>query len=111
MATPLTTSKLLSFGEYETWYQVTGDLSSGRTPLVALHGGPGVAHNYLKPMEELAQDGWPLVLYDQLGCGLSTHLPNAPRHFWTIELFGPPGIDVGRFRHSRPGLARVAGRV
>ncbi len=87
MATPLTTSKLLPFGKYETWYQVTGDLSSGRTPLIALHGGPGVAHNYLKPMEELAQDGWPLVLYDQLGCGRSTHLPNAPRHFWTIELF------------------------
>ena len=28
-----------------------------------------------------------------------------------VGYLGPPGIDVGRFRHSRPGLARVPGRV
>ncbi len=87
MTTLRTTTSYLPFGEYQTWYQIAGDLTSGRTPLVALHGGPGVAHNYLKPMEELAQDGWPVVLYDQLGCGRSTHLPNAPKQFWTVELF------------------------
>ncbi len=30
-----------SFGPYQTWYRVTGDLTNGRTPLVILHGGPG----------------------------------------------------------------------
>jgi hypothetical protein len=26
----------------KTWYQIYGDISSGVTPLIALHGGPGV---------------------------------------------------------------------
>jgi L-proline amide hydrolase len=87
MTTPQTASGFLPFRDYQTWYQVTGDLDSGRTPLVALHGGPGAAHNCLRPMEGLAEDGWPIVLYDQLGCGQSTHLPDAPQDFWTVELF------------------------
>mgnify|MGYP003332637832 CR=1 FL=1 len=35
------------FRGWKTWYRVTGDLGSGKTPLVCLHGGPGAAHNYL----------------------------------------------------------------
>ena len=32
----------------KTWYKVFGDLkTSARRPLVILHGGPGVVHNYL----------------------------------------------------------------
>jgi L-proline amide hydrolase len=27
------------------------------------------------------------VLYDQIGCGNSTHLPDAPADFWTVQLF------------------------
>jgi L-proline amide hydrolase len=27
------------------------------------------------------------VLYDQIGCGRSQHLPDAPSEFWTVELF------------------------
>ena len=72
---------------HETWYEVTGDLKSGRTPLVILHGGPGSAHDYLSPMTGLADDGRAVVQYDQLGCGLSSHLPDAPSDFWTIDLF------------------------
>jgi L-proline amide hydrolase len=77
----------MPFGEHQTWYQVTGELTPERAPLVALHGGPGMAHNYLKRLQVLADDGWPVVLYDQLGCGRSTHLPHAPEEFWTVELF------------------------
>lgn len=40
----------------------------GKTPLLALHGGPGAAHNYLLSMKALA-DERPVILYDQLGCG------------------------------------------
>jgi proline-specific peptidase len=40
-------------------------------PLVCLHGGPGSGHYYLEPLEELAQDGRRVILYDQLGCGNS----------------------------------------
>jgi L-proline amide hydrolase len=72
----------------ETWYRIVGDLSSPKTPVVVLHGGPGAAHNYTIGIAEIiAASGRPAILYDQLGCGLSTHLPDAPVEFWTPELF------------------------
>ena len=72
----------------QTWYRIIGDLNSGKTPVMVLHGGPGAGHNYCIPIAELiAQTGRGCVLYDQIGCGNSTHLPNAPAEFWTPELF------------------------
>jgi L-proline amide hydrolase len=72
-----------------TWYRVDGDLgASGPAPLVILHGGPGAAHDYLEPVADLASTaGRPCVLYDQIGCGRSQHLPDAPAGFWTVDLF------------------------
>jgi L-proline amide hydrolase len=72
-----------------SWYRVDGDLPAGESaPLVILHGGPGVAHDYVEPISELARTaGRPCVLYDQIGCGRSQHLPDAPADFWTVELF------------------------
>lgn len=87
MTTLPSTTGFLPFRGHQTWYQIMGDLESGNTPIVALHGGPGAAHNYLEPMHELARDGWPVIFYDQLGCGESTRLPDAPKDFWSIELF------------------------
>lgn len=40
------------------------------TPLIVVHGGPGVPHQYLQSLEELANDR-PVIFYDQLGCGKS----------------------------------------
>jgi L-proline amide hydrolase len=73
----------------ETWYRVVGDVvPDGPAPLVVLHGGPGAAHDYLEPVADLARiAGRPCVLYDQIGCGRSQHLPDAPAESWTIELF------------------------
>jgi len=74
----------------QTWYRVVGDLdpAAALTPLVILHGGPGAAHDYCEPIADLvAQSGRACVLYDQLGCGLSQHLPEAPVDFWTPQLF------------------------
>jgi L-proline amide hydrolase len=71
-----------------TWYRVVGDLKSSKTPVMILHGGPGAGHNYCEPIAEvLAQTGRAAVLYDQIGCGNSTHLPDEPKEFWTPELF------------------------
>ncbi len=77
------------FREYETWYRVTGELDprAERAPLVVLHGGPGAAHSYCLMMANLAADGRAVVHYDQLGCGASTHLPDADPGFWSVELF------------------------
>jgi L-proline amide hydrolase len=72
-----------------TWYRVDGDLGAdGPAPLVILHGGPGAAHDYVESVADLADtSGRPCVLYDQIGCGRSQHLPEAPVEFWTVELF------------------------
>jgi len=71
-----------------TWYRVVGDLKSSKTPVMVLHGGPGAGHNYCEPIADvLAQTGRAAVLYDQMGCGNSTHLPDKPKEFWTPELF------------------------
>ncbi len=76
-----------TFRGHETWYRVTGDLGTGKTPIVLLHGGPGAGHNYIDSYKLLANDGRAVIHYDQLGCGNSTHLPNAPVDFWTPQLF------------------------
>ena len=75
------------FRTYETWYRITGTLSADHPPLVILHGGPGMAHNYLDAFQALASETRAVIDYDQLGCGQSTHLPSAPAEFWTMALF------------------------
>ncbi len=79
------------FGGGRTWYRVTGDLDAtraeGKAPLVVLHGGPGAAHNYTLTIANIAATGRAVVHYDQLGCGLSTHLPDKGADFWTVQLF------------------------
>jgi L-proline amide hydrolase len=71
----------------ETWYRVVGDLHAAPTPVVICHGGPGAAHDYTEPIAELLRFGRGCVLYDQVGCGKSTHLRDAPAEFWTVQLF------------------------
>ncbi|MGH7865231.1 MAG: proline iminopeptidase-family hydrolase [Candidatus Binataceae bacterium] len=80
------------------WYRVVG--RGGGTPLITLHGGPGATHNYLEPLEELA-DERPVVLYDQLGCGKSDR-PDNPK-LWHIDRFV---AELAAVRRSL-GLARV----
>ena len=75
------------FGDYETWYRVTGDLGSDKSPVFILHGGPGAAHDYVDAYKLLADDGRAVVHYDQLGCGNSTLLPHKGGDFWTPQLF------------------------
>jgi L-proline amide hydrolase len=88
VAPPVSTGTV-DFDGHQTWYRVTGTLdpAAERAPLVILHGGPGAAHNYCLAMASLAEDGRAVVHYDQLGCGNSTHLPDADPAYWTPELF------------------------
>lgn len=76
-----------AFGEWSTWYRVTGDLTAGVTPLVVAHGGPGCTHDYVLAIADIASTGRPVVHYDQLGGGRSTHLPERGGDFWTVSLF------------------------
>ena len=62
------------------WYRVVG--RGGAIPLVTVHGGPGGIHDYLEPLEALANER-PVVLYDQLGAGKSDALDDVT--LWTNE--------------------------
>lgn len=43
-----------------------------KAPIIVCHGGPSFPHNYLLPMKLLAEFGYPVVFYDQAGCGESS---------------------------------------
>lgn len=76
----------ISFRGHRVWYRTVGtDESPDRSPLLCLHGGPGVPHDYLESLEALADTGRSVVFYDQLGCGNSDQ-PHEPS-LWTVELF------------------------
>lgn len=76
----------IPFRGYQTWYRIVGDGEApGKAPLLVLHGGPGVTHDYLLPLAALADSGRRVIFYDQLGNGRSDQ-PRDPS-LWTIELF------------------------
>jgi L-proline amide hydrolase len=74
---------------HETWHRVVGEIDSAapQLPVVICHGGPGAGHDYCEPIADLSRFGRGCVLYDQLGCGRSELLPDAPADFWTPRLF------------------------
>jgi len=65
-ATPAETSGYANVPGGKVFWRRIGE--GPKTPLLALHGGPGAGHNYLLALAPLAVDR-PLILYDQLGCG------------------------------------------
>ena len=69
MAAPATTDEgFIDVEGGRVWYRSFG--SSGGIPLLMLHGGPGIPHDYLDPLAILA-DERRVVFYDQLGAGKS----------------------------------------
>jgi proline-specific peptidase len=73
---------------YQAWFRVFGDINSGIRPLVVLHGGPGLSHHYVLPFKELhTRFNIPVIFYDQIGIGESSHLKDVPKEFWTLDLF------------------------
>lgn len=73
------------------WYRIVG--SGTRTPLLVLHGGPGMPSTYLKPLAALA-DERPVVFYDQLGSGHSEHPVDSA--LWTVQRFLAELAEVRR---------------
>jgi len=73
------------------WYRIVG--GGTRTPLLVLHGGPGVPSTYLKPLAALA-DERPVVFYDQLGSGHSEHPVDST--LWTLQRFLTELAEVRR---------------
>lgn len=71
---------------YKVWTRsIGGESKHARAPLLVLHGGPGMAHDYLENLEALASDTQKVVFYDQLGCGRSD-TPDDPKR-WKVPRF------------------------
>lgn len=61
------------------------ELGNGeRGSVLCLHGGPGGTHHLMRPVADLAQFGYRVVLYDQFGCGLSQR----PRSYRGLTIEG-----------------------
>ena len=91
------------FRGYRTWFRVVGEREdAGKLPLLCLHGGPGAPHDYLEPLERVAETGRRVIFYDQLGCGASGISHSAPE-MWTVGLYVEE-IDAVR---SFLGLERI----
>lgn len=74
----------------ETWYKIFGDLNSLTTPLILIHDGSGSTSDYLLFFRAFsAQYNIPIILYDHIGNGRSTHLPEkkGDEDFWVESLF------------------------
>ncbi|MFA6076172.1 MAG: proline iminopeptidase-family hydrolase [Negativicutes bacterium] len=65
------------------WYKIVNPAAKG-VPLICIHGGPGMPHDYLEPLEDLA-DERPVIFYDQLGCG-NSDIPTETS-LWQVERF------------------------
>ncbi len=100
-------------GEYRVWYRIVGGGADHEDiPLLTLHGGPGIPHDYISDMAALASDTRRVIFYDQLGCGRSDQ-PNNPS-LWTIErtvaeidTVRRALITSGRYDESTPLLNEV----
>jgi len=68
------TEGTVPFRKWKTWYRISGEID-GRPPLVCLHGGPGSSHNYFARLESIVSTERPVIVYDQVGCGHSSHPP------------------------------------
>lgn len=82
MAVSKHTEGFVSVAGGRIWFEIHP--AKQGAPLLVVHGGPGLPHDYLRPLRGLSSRQ-PIVFYDQLGCGRSDR-PTG-RHLWTLRRF------------------------
>lgn len=91
--------------------RVAGDPASGNV-LIAIHGGPGMTHDYMLNLEKLAGLDLAVITYDQRGVGRSSS-PQADPANYTLDKYAQDldavrqaiGVDsVHLFGHSWGGI-------
>ncbi|MGC8645358.1 MAG: proline iminopeptidase-family hydrolase [Thermoplasmata archaeon] len=55
---------------------------NAKAKMLCLHGGPGMSHDYLLPLADLAEKGIEIIFYDQFGCGRS----DEPEEEWKFSI-------------------------
>ena len=104
----------VSTQEVTLYTRVAWSLQSGNA-LIAIHGGPGMTHDYMLNLEELAGPDLAVVTYDQRGVGRSSSPQTEPASY-TLEKYAEDlevirqaiGIDqVYLFGHSWGGIVAM----
>ena len=93
----------IPFQSYRVWYLRVEPTQPKpeRLPLLCLHGGPGVPHDYLKPLEAIASTGRPVIFYDQLGSGNSDKATDSS--LYSVDFFKAELVAV----RSALGLEQI----
>lgn len=92
------TEGYVEVGAGRVWYESVG---AGPQTILLLHGGPGASSDYLVPLMELAEDGYRVVRYDQLGSRRSDKPDDLT--LWQVPRF----IDEVETVRSALGLGQV----
>lgn len=99
---------------YSLYYRIFG-ANEKRKTILCLHGGPGMTLDYIVPLSDMADKGYRVVFYDQLGCGRSDlpkdiSLFNVERAVEEVEAFRT-AMHLGKvnlFGSSWGGLLAIA---
>jgi proline iminopeptidase len=92
------TLNVLGYNLYYEMYEPAGETKG---TVLCLHGGPGAPHDYLLSLADLADYGYKVLFYDQLGVGKSEMPKN--KYIFSIE-YGVKEVEA--FRKST-GLGKV----
>jgi proline iminopeptidase len=90
------TEGMIDVGPGRIWYESVGEGPA----ILLLHGGPGAPSDYLVPLMNLAEDGFRVVRYDQLGSRRADKpedlsLYNVPRFAAEVEIVRT-ALDLGQ---------------
>ena len=108
MGEPATSEGCVEVPRGRVWYQITGADRPG-IPVLCLHGGPGMPHDYLEPLADLASSR-PVIFYDQPGCGRSDR-PSDDSLWTTGRFVGELAVVRAALGLERVHLEDFLGRV
>lgn len=86
---------------FRLFYESFGQPKRGE--VLCLHGGPGATHDYMLSIADLAEHGYRVTFYDQLGCGKSD-LPKDKALFVTERYVEEAEGFRRKMRLGRPHL-------
>ncbi len=76
------TERFVRFRDWRVWCGVAGELDA-RPPLICVPGGPGMSHDYIITLSQLA-DERAVIFYDPTGCGVSDRPANVS---WSLDFY------------------------
>ena len=105
------TSAAVGLEGAKTFVRILGDQKkaegAGLTPVLCLHGGPGLGFKYMDGLEVLASEKREVASYDQIGCARSPYAPTKKTKTKTKSKQPPPRFPrpPGRTRRRSSGAS------